>query len=165
MSPTTTVDFSLTDARHQATVGVLSEGEATLTFGLVLLLLKHPPITPSSTYLEYLSLQHFQNWSKLSSGICPGKSLSLQISHGHEKTQTVRARLLQILSGEWAFEQEDSAHSKRVPCLLQWDGKGKQQPSRCFPGLPSCLSWVEERCRRFLCSAPAAPLGRSSRGG
>ena len=107
MSPTTTVDFSLTDTRHQATVGVLSECEATITFGLVLLLLKHPHITPSSTYLEYLSLQHFQNWSKLSSGICPGKSLSLQISHGHEKTQTVRARLLQILSGERAFEQED----------------------------------------------------------
>ena len=77
----------------------------TITVCLVLLLLKNPPITPRSTYLEYLSLGHFQNWSKISSGICPGKSLSLQISHGHEKTWTVRTRLLQILSGEWAFEE------------------------------------------------------------
>ena len=72
----TTMDFSLTDTQHQSTVGVLSECEDTITFRLVLLLLKHPPITPSSTYLEYLSLQHFQNSCKLSSGLCPGKSLS-----------------------------------------------------------------------------------------
>lgn len=37
---------------------------------------------------------------------------------------------------------------KSIPCLIQWNEKGRQQPCRRFPGLPSRLDWAEEGCRR-----------------
>lgn len=102
--------------QHLSPTGVLSEHEheATVMFCLVLLLLKYPRITQVEHIWEYLSPPHFQNGSKMASRIHLGKSLTPQKSPRHNKTQTVTDRLLQMPSGEWAFEQENWAKTELI---------------------------------------------------
>lgn len=116
----TSIDFNLIDIQCLSTVGVSSEYEVTITlFGFAAFKASthHPKFNISGIFI-------LQSWSKISSRICPANNLSLQMSHGREKTQTVTARLLQMPSGERAFEQEDWAHSKGSPASCSGMEKG-----------------------------------------
>lgn len=151
----TSIDFNLIDIQCLSTVGVSSEYEVTITlFGFAAFKASthHPKFNISGIFI-------LQSWSKISSRICPANNLSLQMSHGREKTQTVTARLLQMPSGERAplNKKTELIQKDPLPPAVEWKRETSATQTLPWAAFLSRLGGrgMQERGSLFCTGRPA----------